>query len=396
MSGWRGGLTRLPLLAIAGPMLAIGLQRSGIFGKIQDFIFPHALHAFEANKLPDTLTRLGIRTLCAQRLQQITYTTNEAQQQSHQAFVDQTKTLPIAINTPEANEQHYEVDARFYHRVLGPNRKYSCALYSPMPKTPKEAAEKLGEAEINMFKAYALRNNLDGSPMRILDLGCGWGSLSLWLAKTYPNSQIVGVSNSNSQREYIHKLAARRGLTNVHIYTGDINDFDFPPEAQVKEKPFDRAFSIEMFEHMKNYEKLLAKISAWLKPQASLFVHIFTHKSIPYHFEVKGEDDWMSKFFFTGGTMPSSQLLLHYQNNLRIDKQWHVNGAHYGWTSEAWLYNMDKKEQELMPILEKAYGKGKQNLWFVRWRAFFMACAELFFYNRGNEWFVAHYRFVKP
>eukprot|EP00808_Paulinella_micropora_P011412 g37028.t1 len=226
--------------------------------------------------------------------------------------------------------------------------------------------------------------------------GCGWGSLSLWLAKTFPQCTVVGVSNSNSQREYIMALARERGINNLQIYTGDINSFEFPPEANVDTQPFDRAFSIEMFEHMKNYDKLLNKISKWLRPGASLFVHIFIHKTIPYHFEVKSEQDWMAKYFFTGGTMPSTQLLLNYQKDLTVEQQWHVNGNHYGWTSEAWLYNMDMQETELRPILADAYGKGKETLWFARWRAFFLACAELFFYNQGNEWFVAHYLFVKP
>jgi len=225
----------------------------------------------------------------------------------------------------------------------------------------------------------------------ILELGCGWGSLSLWMAEHYPNARVTSVSNSRSQKAYIDGQAAKRGLVNLTVRTA--NMIHYGGEGNEK---FDRVVSVEMFEHMKNYQELLRRVSTWLKPQGKLFVHIFTHRDIAYHYEVRHEGAWMAKYFFTGGQMPSHDLLLHFQDHLRIEEQWAVSGQHYEKTSNAWLANMDAHKAELLPLLEKTYGRDQVTRWWVYWRVFFMACAELWGFNHGNEWIVSHYRFTKP
>ena len=229
--------------------------------------------------------------------------------------------------------------------------------------------------------------------MRILDLGCGWGSLSLWLAEYFPKSQIVGLSNSNGQREFILRRAAERGLKNVQIHTGNIVNFEF--DAAALNHGFDRVMSIEMFEHMKNYGLLLHKISRWMKPEAKLFVHIFVHRTLGYHFVAKDKSDWMTQYFFTGGTMPSEDLLLNFQDDVKLEQQWWVDGRHYEKTSNHWLAGMDAQREEILQLFSTAYGAKDALRWFNRWRMFYMAVAEFFGYAQGNEWGVAHYRFSK-
>ncbi|KAG0625134.1 hypothetical protein M758_2G030300 [Ceratodon purpureus] len=288
--------------------------------------------------------------------------------------------MPIAVNTEDANAQHYEVPTEFYQLVLGKRLKYSSAYF------PQKNSS-LDEAEEAMFALYAERAQLkDGQS--VLDVGCGWGSLSMYIAEKYPNSKVTGVSNSETQKAFITEECSKRGLSNVTIVTCDINVFNI-------ENTFDRILSIEMFEHMKNYEKLLKKISSWLKPDGLLFVHIFVHKSIPYHFEDQGEDDWMSRNFFTGGTMPSNGLLLYFQDDVSIVNQWFVNGTHYALTSEAWLVKMDAQIKVIRPIFAKAYGEGEVTKWVANWRTFFIAVAEMFAYRNGEEWGVGHYLFKK-
>jgi cyclopropane-fatty-acyl-phospholipid synthase len=243
-----------------------------------------------------------------------------------------------------------------------------------------------------MLELYATRAELtDGQ--RVLDLGCGWGSLSLWLAARYPNSQIVALSNSLGQRLFIESRAAERGLTNLKVITGNIVDFEFS-EAQLA-GGFDRVLSIEMFEHMKNYGLLLAKIARWMRDSAKLFVHIFVHRTLAYHFQVEDGSDWMSKYFFTGGTMPSENLLLNFQDDLRVERQWWVSGTHYERTANHWLTALDAAKDRVMPMLVDTYGARDAAIWLQRWRMFYMAVAELFGYANGNEWGVGHYRFEK-
>jgi cyclopropane-fatty-acyl-phospholipid synthase len=222
----------------------------------------------------------------------------------------------------------------------------------------------------------------------ILELGCGWGSLSLWMAEKYPNAKITGVSNSNSQREYIMNTAKSRGIANLHIITADMNVFEAPAQ-------YDRIVSVEMFEHMRNYQVLYGKVANWLKPQGKFFKHIFVHRNTPYAFEVQGDDDWMSQYFFSGGMMPSDDLPLYFQDHLRLIDRWRWDGTHYEKTANAWLENMDKHHDEITKVLANTYGADQVEVWRNRWRMFYMACAELFGYNNGQEWWVSHYLFEK-
>lgn len=345
--------------------------------------------------VPDTLIRQGIRRLLHQRLRDEQKSTEEAQQAHLMQFVETLKKSPIAIETTSANEQHYEVPTEFYRYVLGKNMKYSSGYWEPSTLASPSggrgrsgaAAEGLDASEEAMLELTCQRAELtDGQD--VLELGCGWGSLSLFMAQRYPKSRIKAVSNSRTQKLYIDEQASQRGLANLEIITADMNRFEIQSQ-------FDRVVSVEMFEHMRNYEKLMAKVSSWLKPGGKLFIHIFTHKEFAYPFEVKDDSDWMSRYFFTGGIMPSDHLLLYFQNELQIQKHWRVDGTHYQRTSEAWLSRMDKHRREIFPIFEKTYGVQDAMKWWVYWRIFFMSCAELWGFRGGTEWFVSHYLFHK-
>jgi cyclopropane-fatty-acyl-phospholipid synthase len=290
--------------------------------------------------------------------------------------VEEMRRSPIALHADSANAQHYEVPAAFFERVLGPRLKYSSAYYP-------DGCKSLGEAEDAMLRLTCERAQL-AYGQDILELGCGWGSLTLWMAAQFPTSRITGVSNSASQRAFIEGRAAQRALKNVRILTADMNTFAV--DAQ-----YDRVVSVEMFEHMRNWEALLARIAGWLTSDGKMFLHIFTHSQFAYPFEVRSPGDWMAQHFFTGGMMPSDDLLTHFDQHMRIADHWRVDGTHYQKTSEAWLANMDREEARLLPLLAETYGRGEAKRWWTRWRIFFIACAELWGYGGGSEWIVSHY-----
>ncbi|MDE1180212.1 cyclopropane-fatty-acyl-phospholipid synthase family protein [Paraburkholderia sp.] len=339
----------------------------------------------ERGWLPDALVRFGMRRLMVERLRDEALDDGEARSQRLNLLLDDLRASPIAIETQAANTQHYEVPPDFFAAHLGPHLKYSCCLYPTGDET-------LAQAEVAMLELYASRAELaDGQ--RILDLGCGWGSLSLWMAARYPRAKIVALSNSHGQRAFIEARAAERGLTNLSVVTGNIATVELS-DAQL-DGGFDRVLSIEMFEHMKNYGLLLAKLAHWMRDDAKLFVHIFAHRTLAYHFQVQDGSDWMSKYFFTGGTMPSEALLLNFQDDLRLERQWWVSGTHYQRTANQWLDALDAVRERVMPTLVATYGARDAARWLQRWRMFYMAVAELFGYASGNEWGVAHYLFER-
>lgn len=336
------------------------------------------LRWLERDLFPDWLIRMGIRRLVKARLDKETEGGHEAQAERFMRFVKEMRRSPVAIRPEAANAQHYEVPAEFYRRVLGPHRKYSCALWT-------DTSTSLPDAERAMLALTCQRARLEDG-QDVLELGCGWGSLSMYMAEHFPHSRIVAVSNSKSQKQYIDGEAARRDLTNLEVLTADMNDFD-------TECRFDRVVSVEMFEHMRNYEELMRRIASWSRPHALLFVHVFSHIRFAYPYEVRDASDWMAQHFFTGGLMPSDDLLLHFQDHFRIREHWRHSGVEYQKTSDAWLAKLDQNREEVLALFAELYGSDSARLWLVRWRVFFMACAEMFGYKRGKEWMVSHYLF---
>jgi len=338
------------------------------------------IRLMEAGFVPDWAIRLGIRSICRERLKEEACDSVEQEAEALMGFIEKLKASPIAEVPEKANEQHYEVDSDFYQLVLGTHLKYSSCYYT-------SESSSLADAESYMLQKSCERAELaDGQ--KILELGCGWGSLTLWMAAHYPNASITAVSNSSSQKTFIEKQCLTRGLKNVRIITADINQFSI-------EAGFDRIVSVEMFEHMKNYHELHRRIASWLKPGGKLFVHIFCHRKYAYPYVVEGNSNWMGQHFFSGGTMPSDALLLYFQDHLCIEKHWRVSGMHYSRTALDWYTNMLSRESEVRVALSRIYGPDKQALWFIRWKVFFLACVELFGFRGGQEWFVSHYRFVR-
>mmetsp|Transcript_38715 Transcript_38715/g.82635 ORF Transcript_38715/g.82635 Transcript_38715/m.82635 type:complete len:441 (-) Transcript_38715:283-1605(-) len=380
-----------------------------LLSKLSDLALPLLYSPLTSFLVPDALIRAAIRARCKHTLIDLRSSGAESDQESKMDIVEELKTMPIAVETKAANEQHYEVPARFYDLCLGPNKKYSCGLW-PFPATKlgrviegggwwggkgSSYVESLEKSEVAMLDLYCARAGVEDG-MSVVDLGCGWGSMTLHLAKRYPNCKITGISNSHSQREYILNTAKERGYNvgNINVITCDASkweDEEYCAKMIGGVKDNDRVISIEMFEHMKNYNVLLSKVNGFLKPSGKLFVHIFTHLTHAYHFE-KG---WMADTFFTGGTMPSDDLLLYFGEHFSVNRHWRVNGNNYEKTSNAWLGLMDEhwRGGALEPVLEEAYGKGRGREWYVNWRLFYLACAELFGFDNGEEWMVSHYLF---
>lgn len=346
----------------------------------QDRAAPGLLGLAERGLIPDALLRAGIRRLCAQRLREERAGGLGAQTARFTQRIDELRSSPVAIETDAANAQHYELPPEFFRLCLGPRLKYSSCYYP-------RGDETLAEAEEAMLELYDQRAELrDGQA--ILELGCGWGSLTLWMAQRYPNARITAISNSHSQRQHIEAQCRKRGLINVQVHTQDVNTLVLQPGQ------FDRCVSIEMFEHMRNYQTLMSRIAGWLKPGGKLFVHIFAHRTLIYPFETTGDDNWLGRHFFTGGQMPAADTLLWFQHDLGIEQRWFVDGTHYQRSANHWLARQDDQRDAVMTVLSRAYGD-TASLWCQRWRMFWMSCAELFGYAHGQEWLVAHYRFAR-
>ena len=337
-----------------------------------------ALHWVEQGLVPDRVVRIGIRKLLKARLVELGSGDAQATAALTQAFVEHVRGAPLALLPEKANEQHYEVPAAFFAEVLGPNRKYSSCWW-PEGTATLEQAEEMALAET--CERAGLTNG-----QQVLELGCGWGSLSLWMAARYPDSRITALSNSSSQREYIEAQAARRGLGNLTVITRDFNVFD-------TDQRFDRVVSVEMFEHLRNWPQAFANVARWLVPGGRFFMHVFAHREAPYPFVERDASDWMSKYFFSGGMMPSDDLALYCQDDLKLAQRWRWDGTHYQRTAAAWLENMDARRDTLLPLFVATYGAQHADLWWQRWRLFFMSVEELFGHDRGQQWWVSHYLF---
>ena len=335
-----------------------------------------AVAAAERGRLPDWLVRRGIRRLLRQRLRDERRRARDGLETVLRRTLAAMRESPIALAAGEANAQHYEVPADFFRIVLGPRMKYSACAW-PAGVTTLEGAE-----EAALERTCARAGIADG--MRVLDLGCGWGALSLWIARRYRSARVVAVSNAPAQRRHIEALREGEGLVNLDTVTADMNRFDAPGR-------FDRIVSVEMFEHMRNYERLLARIRSWLAPDGRLFVHLFAHRRYCYFFEGDGDADWMARHFFTGGMMPSSDLLLRCLDGLTPERRWSIGGRHYARTLRAWLARLDARRPEVDSVLSRGRGRGEGRLAAARWRLFFLACAELFGFRGGAEWGVEHY-----
>ncbi len=332
----------------------------------------------ERGMMPDMLIRSGIRTLCTKRIGDCVPDDPAAKEIARSNFASLMREGPLAPVPEAANEQHYEVPEDFFALALGERRKYSACYWS-------DGCSSLDEAETTSLRITCERAQIEDG-MSILELGCGWGSLTLWMAEQYPNAKITAVSNSSSQRAYIESEAQSRGLTNVCVITCDMNVFQ-------TEAMFDRVVSVEIFEHMRNYDLLLSRICSWLKPSGKLFVHIFAHKDSAYEFMTQGADNWMGRYFFTGGIMPAQQIFREFEEHMRVASEWVWEGTHYQKTAEAWLTNLDQNKNRVITLFRKAMPTSEAKRMYHRWRIFFLACAETFGFRGGTEWVVGHYLF---
>lgn len=322
----------------------------------------------ERGLVPLVGLRYGVRKLVEQRLHEA------ASGPDVTAFAHELRLSPVALSPEKANQQHYEVPPEFFEVVLGPRLKYSGAYWP-------EGVDSLGQAEDAMLDLTSRRAGLEDG-QDVLELGCGWGSLTLHMARRFPSSRITAVSNSAPQRRFIES----RAPSNVRVITADVNDLTLSER-------YDRVVSVEMFEHMRNYRELLGRIRGWLRPEGRLFVHIFCHRKHAYPYETEGTDNWMGRHFFTGGIMPSLDLLSRFDEDLVEEARWTVDGTHYSRTARAWRENLEERRDDVLRIFEGTYGAAADR-WYHRWRLFFLACEELFGYGGGKEWMVAHYQFA--
>jgi len=335
----------------------------------------------ERGYVPDILVRIGIRQLLKKRLAAVDQGSPVADRKRFDSLIEEFSNGPLALVPKKANEQHYEVPAELFVKTLGQRLKYSGCYW------PKGVADLNQAEEAALAKSSERAELVDG--MDVLELGCGWGSLSLWMAEHFPNAKITSVSNSASQREFILRRAQERGVdANLNVITCDINDLQF-------QQTFDRVVSIEMFEHVRNHKELFRRIADWLNDDGKLFAHIFCHRQWTYKFEDQGSSDWISRYFFSGGVMPGNDLFLQYQDDLTLQQQWKWDGTHYQKTCEAWLRNMGENRSQIMLLLKQTYGEMDAVRWFNRWRMFYLACSELFGFREGQEWWVSHYLFSK-
>jgi cyclopropane-fatty-acyl-phospholipid synthase len=338
------------------------------------------IDAAERGRVPDRLLKVGIDQLVRLRLREEAARDARTPGGFVHAFVDELRRSPIALVPDAANAQHYEVPPQFFVEVLGRHLKYSCGLWG-------EGVFTLDDSEAAMLALTCQRAGLDDG-QQVLELGCGWGSLSLWMAARYPRSRILAVSNSAPQRAFIERQAATRGLTNLEILTADINGFS-------TERRFDRVVSVEMFEHLRNYELLLGRIASWLVPGGTVFVHVFSHRHYAYPFEDQGPQDWMARNFFSGGLMPSDDLLLHFQRDVVLEERWRLDGTHYQRTAEAWLERLDGRRDVVIGLFAKEHGPAEAERWYHRWRLFFLGVSGMFGFDDGRQWGVTHYRFAR-